>query len=54
MLQDQTIERKFVHLLGRKFALMQRLRDDPTPQERSDIERELAEIDAILNALDRF
>jgi hypothetical protein len=54
VLRDRTRERKFTDLLSRKFELMLLLRGDPTPEERADIERELAEIDAILNDLDRF
>ncbi len=54
VLRDRTRERKFTDLLSRKFELMLRLRGDPTLEDRADIERELAEIDAILNDLDRF
>jgi hypothetical protein len=52
VLRDRTTERKFTDLLGRKFELMQRLRGDLTPKDRADIERELAEVEAILNDLD--
>jgi hypothetical protein len=54
VLRDRTTEHKFTDLLGRKFELLQHLRGDTTLEDRADIERELAEIDAILNDLDRF
>ena len=41
-----------VSLLARKQALIERLQDDPGPQEREKIEQLLAEIDEALNSLE--
>ena len=41
------------NLLARKQALLERLQEDPGPNEREEIERLLAEIDAALNLLDQ-
>jgi hypothetical protein len=39
-------------LLARKLLLLERLRQDPGPNERDEIERLLAQIDKALNVLD--
>jgi hypothetical protein len=39
-------------LLARKQLLLERLRQDPGPNERDEIERLLAQIDKALNVLD--
>ncbi len=39
-------------LLATKMRLLTRLREDPDPHERKEIERRLAEIDTALNALE--
>ncbi len=41
-------------LLARKQQLLQRLRGNPGPHERDEIERLLAEIDSALNQLDEM
>jgi hypothetical protein len=40
------------NLLARKQQLLQRLQEDPGPQQRDEIERLLAQIDIALNLLD--
>ncbi len=39
-------------LLARKQQLMERLQEDPGPQERDEIERQLEKIDTALDLLD--
>jgi len=39
-------------LLARKQRLLERLREDPGPHERDEIERQLEEIETALNLLD--
>jgi hypothetical protein len=39
-------------LLARKQQLLERLQEDPGPNERAEIERLLEQIDAALNLLD--
>jgi hypothetical protein len=41
------------NLLARKQTLLDRLQNDPGPQERDEIERLLAQIDIALDLLDR-
>ena len=40
------------NLLARKQQLKERLQQDPGPNERDEIERQLAEIDAALDLLE--
>jgi uncharacterized protein YpiB (UPF0302 family) len=42
-----------VNLRARKQQLLDRLQDEPGPNERAEIERLLAQIDAALDLLDR-